>query len=156
MVPAVRHSSLSPPLSPGHWPPKGRWLSGGLVLTEWARLGFPLSETERECRGRCSPEEAWWHRRPVLATGRAGGQVHKVGTRPQGLHQPLTLVHLPLEAMLRALSPGLSLPLLSSPQPLSSFLPLGRGLITPLAKVPAPESGSASPHPGRAHSQVMQ
>lgn len=110
------------------------------MLTEWARLGFPLAEMERERRGCCSSEEASWHKRPVLATGWAGGQVHKVGTRPQGLHRPLTLVHLPLEVMLRPLSPGLSLPFPSSPQPLSSFLPLGRGLITRLAKVPAPES----------------
>ena len=98
-----------------------------------------------EHRGCCSSEENSWHKRLALAPGWIGGQVHKGGTRAQGLHHPLPLVHFPLEVTLSPLSPGLRLPFLPSPQPLSSFLglvtqELGPTLSRPEAEVTHPMS----------------
>ena len=149
-----RSETLSPPPSPDHWTPKGRQLGVASCLLNGPGWAFLVRRWEH--RGCCSSEENSWHKRLALAPGWTGGQVHKGGTRAQGLHQPLPLVYFPLEVTLSPLSPGLCLPFLPSPQPLSSFLPWGWGFITPAPKVPGPEYSSASPQPGGAHSQIMQ
>lgn len=98
--------------------------SSGWPHAYWMDQAGLSSFRDESTRGCCSSEETSWHRDWLWPQG--GQEIRSTkGTPDLKGSTSLTLVHFPLEVTLRPLSPGLHLPFLPSPQPLSSFLPWG-------------------------------